>query len=167
MKSVGREVLLSEISLMVRICRVLSVWCVAVAFGWVATAAAEPAEDLINAADRGDVAVVQALLAKGVKVNAKAENGHTALMAASFHGHRALVQALLDKKAEVNAKMNNGWTALILASQEGHREVVQALLTKRAEVNVQGNDGTTALGAATKGEHSFVRSLLMLAGAKP
>ena len=93
--------------------------------------AGPPAEDLINAALHGDAAAVQALLAKGAEVNAKANDGVTALMAASEEGHGEVVEALLAKGAEVNARRtNDGVTALILASYKGHIEVVQALLAK-------------------------------------
>ena len=68
------------------------------------SAAAGPAEDLISAAFRGDAAAVQALLAKGADVNAKNNDGVTALMVASENGHLDVVQALLAKGAEVNAK---------------------------------------------------------------
>ena len=67
------------------------------------SAAAGPAEDLFNAASGGDAAAVQALLAKGADVNAKDNNGGTALDAATAGGHpevRALLQAVLDKAAE-------------------------------------------------------------------
>jgi len=40
---------------------------------------------------------VQALLAKGAKVNVKRDDGATALMIASRNGHRQIVRALLDK----------------------------------------------------------------------
>ncbi len=86
---------------MVRLRRVLTVWCVALGLGWAAAVAAPP-EDLFNAADGGDAATVKALLAKGADINAKANNGATALMLASQNGHIEVVQALLAKDADVN-----------------------------------------------------------------
>jgi ankyrin repeat protein len=44
--------------------------------------------------------VVQALLAKGTEVNAKANNGGTALMAASQNGHREIRELLLKAGAK-------------------------------------------------------------------
>ena len=41
------------------------------------------AEDLISAAQKGDVSIVKALLTKGADVNAKTKYGITALMQAS------------------------------------------------------------------------------------
>ena len=80
--------------------------------------------------------MVQALLAKGAEVNAKNNNGVTALMAASLSGHLEVLQALLAKGADVNAKANNGATALDAATAGGHPEVralLQAVLDKAAE----------------------------------
>jgi ankyrin repeat protein len=129
--------------------------------------AAIAAADLISAAERGDAAAVQAFLAKGAEVNARASNGATALIVASYNGHLEVVQALLAKGAEVNATAGAGWTALMGASYNGHREVIQTLLAKGADVNAKTNDGRTALDAATAGGHAEVRTLLVQAGAKP
>ncbi len=57
---------------------------------------------LIQAAQRGDTADVQALLAKGVNVNLSTEDGVTALMEAALHGHPEIVQALLAKVSSKN-----------------------------------------------------------------
>ena len=98
---------------------------------------------------------------KGADVYAKANNGTTALIAASREGHKEVVQALLDKGADVNTKANNGTTALIAASQEGHKEVVQALLDKGADVNAKNNGGIPALIIAALTGHKEVVELLL------
>ncbi|MEK6707276.1 MAG: ankyrin repeat domain-containing protein [Pseudomonadota bacterium] len=82
---------------------------------------------LINAAGRGDLSQVKALLAAKANVNDDAGRGITALMVASQNGHREIVQALLTAKANVNIKTRRGETALMVASQNGHEEVVQLL----------------------------------------
>ena len=100
------------------------------------SAAAGPAEGLFSAASGGDAAAVQALLAKGAELNAKNNDGVTALIVASGNGHLDVVQALLAKGADVNAKDNNGWTALDAAAAGGHAEIralLQAVLDKAAE----------------------------------
>jgi ankyrin repeat protein/serine/threonine protein kinase len=127
---------------------------------------AGPAEDLISAAERGDTAVVQALLADGTDVDAKRNDGATALIVASYNGHFELVQALLAKGAQVNAKENDGATALIRASQQGHLELVQALLAKGADVNAKANDGGTALIQASQQGYGEVVQTLLAKGAE-
>ena len=110
----------------------------------------------MKASQRGLREVVQALIAEGAEVNAKAKDGRTALMWASQKGHRDVVQALLAKGADVNAKDNKGRTALMAASW-GSYDVVNATTP----------DGETTLDAAAAEGLADVRALLVQAGAKP
>src|SRR2546427_7561443 len=96
------------------------IWFTLGALGSAAVAVAGPADDLFNAAERGDAATVQAFLDRGVAVDSKIKFGATALMAASQNGHGKVVQLLLAKGAEVNAKGPGGVTALIIGSEHGH-----------------------------------------------
>ena len=91
------------------------------------------ASSLTEAAMQGDTEKVQALLAKGADVNAKANNGATALIAAAWGGHSDTVQALLAKGADVKAKTNGGGTALMMAIKEGHKEIVRILMEAKAK----------------------------------
>ena len=111
---------------MVHFRRALSVWCVPLAVGWAAAIAAPP-EDLFNAANSGDAATVQALLAKGADVNAKDTTGWTALMFAAATDYTGTVQVLLKKGANVNAKNNKGETALMIATFYKHPDIVKIL----------------------------------------
>ncbi|MEI6544009.1 MAG: ankyrin repeat domain-containing protein [Methylococcales bacterium] len=86
------------------------------------------AQQVIDAAEAGDLLKVQALLTAGADVNAKNEVGGTALMDASRNGHKEIVKALIAKGADVNAKDNEGRnTALFYAASHGHQDVVKAL----------------------------------------
>ncbi len=84
-------------------------------------------QELIKAAEKGDTAAVKALLDRGADVNAKDENGGTALMEAALLGNNATVQALLEAGADVNAKNKYGRTALMMAAAEGYTEIVELL----------------------------------------
>jgi ankyrin repeat protein len=121
--------------------------------------------DLINAAGKGDLARVKALLDAKADVNAKDTDGGTALTYASQNGHLEVVQALLANGANVNAKMIDDETALIDASENGHFEVVKALLAKGAEVNAKMPNGGTALMIASQGGYREVVQALLDAGA--
>ncbi|MFX0200286.1 MAG: ankyrin repeat domain-containing protein, partial [Candidatus Hodarchaeota archaeon] len=81
---------------------------------------------LMEAASKGDTEKVHALLAKGADVNAKDNDGLTALMRAALQGHTDTVHALLAKGADVNAKDNDGLTALMRAALQGHTDTVHA-----------------------------------------
>jgi ankyrin repeat protein len=100
---------------------------------------------LIDAATKGDLAAVQALLAKGANVNARAAGGETPLIMAAVNGRLSVVHALLDKGADVNAGDNHGTTALMDAAEYGQLQVVQALLARGADVNAKNKRGETVL----------------------
>jgi ankyrin repeat protein len=116
---------------------------------------------LIESAQKGDIAGVNALLNKGADVNAKDKDGWTALMEASNNGHTEIVKALIDKGANINAKDKNGRTALMWASLFGNTEIVKMLLNKGADVNAKDKDGSSALTEAlVKGHTEVVKALL-------
>ncbi len=74
---------------------------------------ADSAASLIYAAKEGDLKQVQELLEKKVDVDAKGENGVTALMAAASEGHADVVNLLLEWQADVDAVAEKGATALM------------------------------------------------------
>ncbi len=89
--------------------------------------------DLIKAAFSGNLKEVEGLLGKGADINAKRDNGTTALIGASIEGHQEVVEFLLAKQANVDAKVyffgrSGGATACDLASQKGHQEIVKLLV---------------------------------------
>ncbi|HYB60386.1 MAG TPA: ankyrin repeat domain-containing protein [Methylomirabilota bacterium] len=128
-----------------------------------ATRASAQGNDLINAAKKGDLPRVKALIASGVDVNARDDGGMTALMNASRNGHLDVVLVLLAAKAEVNAEdyHKSGTTALMYACGSNRLAVVQTLLANGADVNEKANDGWTALMTASScGYLSVVEALL-------
>lgn len=127
----------------------------------IAAAGVVSTKELNDAVERGDAAAVQTLLANGADVNAKKNDGWTALLLASRNGNLEVVQALLTNGANVNAQSTYGWTALLLASKQKHRQVVQALLAKGADVNARDKTGETALMWASRfGDREMVQMLL-------
>uniref|UniRef100_UPI0026312A47 ankyrin repeat domain-containing protein n=1 Tax=uncultured Brachyspira sp. TaxID=221953 RepID=UPI0026312A47 len=67
------------------------------------------------------------LLDKCADINAKDNDGKTALMLASSNGDLEVVKLLIDKGADVNAKDDYNRTALMLASYNGHLEAAEFL----------------------------------------
>jgi outer membrane protein assembly factor BamB len=119
-------------------------------------AAADDKDALWEAARNGDSRTVDALLAKGVDVNAKTPYGVTALYFAASRGHADVVAVLLKHKADVHVKDTfYDATPLFWAAYEGHGKVVEALLAAGA----QGAD-TGVLIAAMRGHADAVRVFL-------
>lgn len=117
---------------------------------------------LADAAMRGDLARVRALLESRADVNAPQGDGMTALHWAAEKGNLAIAQALLRAKADVGLTTRlGGYTALHLASRQGNATLVKALLDAGANPNTPANSGATALHlAATAGDSASVSALL-------
>lgn len=122
-------------------------------------------QELFREAFLGNTEIVKALLAKAADVNAKDNNGWTALLIASRNGYTKIVQALLAKGADVNLKANYDLTALMSAAMGGHTEAVKILLESGADAKIKTYDGGTALKLAEAGLYGDIVKLLRQAGA--
>jgi hypothetical protein len=124
------------------------------------------AEQLQEAARKGDAATVKKLLDEGVDVNTKFRYGATAIFYASDHGHLEVVKVLLDKGADLSVKDTfYGFTPLALAvgpaqkKKPEHAEIAKLLIAKGAAGQemalsgaVAGNDTALAAFILEKGK---------------
>jgi len=111
------------------------------------------------AGGRGDAEMVKLMLDRGAAIEAKDEDGWTAIMLAAYNGHTEIVKMLLDRGAAVEARDADGNTALMWAAMEGHTATVGLLLDWGAAVECK--DGYTALMAAARnGQTETVKLLL-------
>jgi len=117
---------------------------------------------LCDAVRTGNVELVKILLASGVDVNDKNNDGNTTLHVAARYGHKEIVQFFLVAGIEVNARNNDNLTPLHFAAAGDCIEVVKALLAARAEVNARDNDGkvTPLHFAAHQGHEAVAQALL-------
>ena len=107
------------------------------------------------AATGGHKDVVMLLLANGAEVNARSDNGDTALHNA--RDHEQVAELLLAHGAEVDAKNNEGKTPFHLAGTK----VAELLLAHGADINASDHNGRTRLHhAAEYGSKNFVEWLL-------
>ncbi len=95
------------------------------------------ADQLQEAARKGDAATVKKLLDEGVDVNTKFRYDATALFYACDHGHLEVVKVLLDKGADLTIKDTfYGFTPLMLAVSPAqkrrpeHTEIAKLLIAK-------------------------------------
>ncbi len=117
---------------------------------------ADDREDLLEAAKNGDAKKVEALLARGVDVNAKGPYGVTPLFNAAKKGHVEVVKILLKHKADPNAKDTfYHVTPLLWSLQVGHYDVAVALLEGGAT-----GSGPLLAFAAKAGQPALVKTLL-------
>ena len=130
-------------------------------------------KDLIRNAHLGDLREVKALIAAGADVNARNDEGQTALIAAScsasteidFPDMAGIAQALVAAGIDVNARDPQGKTALIYASKAGALSFVKVLLEARADLNAIAPDEGTALYYAADKRHVETVKALIAAGA--
>lgn len=111
---------------------------------------------LMVAAGNGDVAKIEALLAKG-DVNAANPAGRTALMFAAENGHAGAITAL---GGDRSLRDSDGKTAIVLAAECGHAEAVRALMGD-ASLDQE------AFAAAFHAEKTAILALLLEAGVDP
>ncbi|KAH9123291.1 hypothetical protein AeMF1_005673, partial [Aphanomyces euteiches] len=118
-------------------------------------------EQLIQAAESGDLKSVRALVANDANVMCADTHGETPLHKASRYGHLGIVKEILDCGALVDLKDEYGWTPLIYASYNGHLDVVKEFLAHSASVDASDNNGWTPLNrAAYSGHLDVVKELL-------
>lgn len=148
-------------------------------------------EQLLEAARKGDLATVQALIGKGANIEAQSRYGQTPLFFAARNGHAPVVRFLLGKGAKTDVKDSFYRMSLVAAAADrGGVEVIKALLdagAKGSEVlgtaAYRGNkemvalvlerakpaadDLTSALQAAEQAKQPEIAAMLQAAGAKP
>jgi len=113
----------------------------------------------------GNRDMLQALLWAKADINARNEDGQTALMMLSEKVTSEIVWDLVNAGAKVNLHDKDGDTALISTAEENNVEALKALLDAGAKVDASNKDGETALmKAAANGLVNNVRALI-LAGA--
>ena len=104
---------------------------------------------LVAAAEYGQAALIEALVAAGADINGSAfRNSMTPLMRAAQRGNTETVTLLLDRGADINGRGVGGLTALMLAASKGERATLEVLLTRGADTRLRDYEGHTALALA-------------------
>ena len=120
---------------------------------------------LVEAAKKGDVATVRALIAKRADVNEPSRDGSTALLWAAYNADLPMAQALIAAGAKANTPNRYGVTPLLQASRTGASPVIQALLRAGADPKLTHPEGETSLMAASYSGSVEAVKLLLEAGA--
>jgi ankyrin repeat protein len=112
---------------------------------------------------RAPLTYVQSLLDKGADVNARDEDGNSALIIAISFGNTDVAEMLLRRGADVNARNESEETALMASASTYfyNPSIVKMLLDRGADINASAEDGVTALMLAARNNHiDMVKSLL-------
>jgi ankyrin repeat protein len=117
-------------------------------------------QQMLEAVKSGDAAGVNALLNVNPSlVNAKNENGVSAILLATYFGHRDIAEVLFAKGAELN---------IFEAAATGQLDRVQTITEEDAElVNSYSSDGFKPLGLAAFFGRKEVLDFLLAHGANP
>lgn len=114
---------------------------------------------LILASYRGNLEIVEFLLANGALVNDVSEMG-TALMAASVKNKISIAEKLIESGAEINLTNNSQTSPLHLAVQFNNVEMVKLLLNHNADKKKQDGKGKTPFEYAVfSGNESLITLL--------
>ena len=120
--------------------------------GWIQSASAER---------------IQAEIARGADVNARARDGDTPLHWAAAYNSPAAVEALLEAGADADARDGDGATPLHWAAANDRPAAVHALLAGGADADARNKYGDTPLHwAVSAGNPPAIRALI-LGGADP
>lgn len=84
---------------------------------------------LHHAARRGDLVIVEQLLAGGANVDKRSHSGSTPLYEAVLAGHLHIARALIAGGAETRATTNDGHSALDAARARGDQRLIDLMAT--------------------------------------
>jgi ankyrin repeat protein len=130
----------------------------------VAPSAAEAAvySGLHAAAQRGNVAQIEALAAAGADVDARDGFGRTPLHVATFARQRDAIRALARRGARLDLLENDRYDAVTIGSVADDEETLRLLLSLGASAKLVTSryDGTALIAAAHLGHDGVVRQLI-------
>lgn len=114
-----------------------------------------------SAARIGSVSQLKRLLTQGADIDAKDEEGWTALNAAAYEGYTNIVKLLISEGAKVRLPTAMKWTPLHSAAWSGHKDIAEALIGAGADVNTRNKSGRTALHVGAEKGHKNIAEYLI------
>ena len=122
---------------------------------------------LHSAAEAGDVAKIEPLLAFGFSIDRRDDEGLTPLMMAAKNGKLQVVKCLLKQGADPSLRDNNGSNLLHYASLGGNPEVIELMLSHVPSIDSITNEFYTPLMIAAGNDKLQAVKCLLKQGADP
>jgi quinoprotein dehydrogenase-associated probable ABC transporter substrate-binding protein len=105
-------------------------------------------QELFNAVIARDNPRIEYVLKRGAKIDARDQDGQTALMMAVKSGDLSIINGLLAYKANPNLQDHDGWTAAMYGVRSNEPKIFRLLGKYKADFNKVNKDGLTALALA-------------------
>lgn len=116
---------------------------------------------LLQAAEKGDLAQLEALLKAGASANAQDSTGRTALTWAAKGDHVAVARALIAARADPDPQDEQSNNALLVTGETGSVAMLREVLKANPDLTRTNRYGGTALiPAADRGHLDYVREIL-------
>ena len=101
-----------------------------------------------NAAEEGDVSLVESMLQEGVPVDCVDRYDQTALFHAALFNRTDVIRLLLQKGADVNKRDRFGSTCIHWAAWKNSTEVIRMLIDHGAPINITDSVGQEPIDTA-------------------
>lgn len=122
---------------------------------------AEPAGNLLGAAQTGDIAAVQRALASGTSVEVRDDRQRTPLLLAVTHDHVDVARVLVAAGADVNALDGQHDTPFLVTGVTGSVPMLEVLLPARPDMTIVNRFGGVAvIPASERGHVEYVRRIV-------
>jgi ankyrin repeat protein len=130
-----------------------SLWLMALLFAMSVLPMTATAQTMLEAAERGDTAGVERLIASGAPIDPANASGQTPLLLAVQNNHLAVATRLIDAGANINAQAANQDTPWLLAGALGRTAVLRHMLPKGPDFSIRNRFGGNALIPACERAH--------------
>jgi len=117
---------------------------------------------LINASMKGYKDIIKLILDTGADINARDQDGWTALIWSIIEGHKDVTELLINRGADINTISLDSYAALIELAIQGHQDVVELISNYiNTDIHLTNNYGWTPLiWAVIEGHKDIIEILL-------
>ena len=130
-----------------------SLWLMALLLVTLVSPMTVTAQPMLEAAERGDTASFDRLIAAGAPIDAANAAGQTPLLLAVQNNHLAIALRLIDAGADINAQAANRDTPWLLAGALGRTAMLRHMFPKGPDFSIRNRFGGNALIPACERAH--------------